>query len=125
MPRVVDVQVYASGGLASGVLRPICWSVGQCREGAEDGSVLSAGGSRCQRTDADGRFRALPEPVFPHSELSVEKFQRIWIDFPEIGRVGFIVTRDGNPAPPGLFAVQSHQFVAPSNSLVRQVLSLK
>ena len=67
----------------------------------------------------------LADPAFGNRTMSVEKFQRIWIDFPEIGRVGFIVTRDGNPAPPGLLAVKSDQFVAPSNSLVRQVLKLR
>jgi uncharacterized protein len=67
----------------------------------------------------------LADPAFGTRTMSIEKFQRIWIDFPEIGRVGFIVTRDGNTAPPGLLALQAHQFVVPPNSFVRQVLPLK
>ncbi len=67
----------------------------------------------------------LADPAFGNRTMSAEKFERIWINFPEIGRVGFIVTRNGNPAPPGLLAVQPRQFVVPSNSLVRQVLVLK
>ena len=67
----------------------------------------------------------LADPAFGNRTMSVEKFQRIWIDFPEIGRVGFIVTRDGNTAPPGMLALQSHRLAFPDNSFVRQVLELK
>jgi predicted double-glycine peptidase len=63
----------------------------------------------------------LADPAFGNRTMSVEKFLRIWIEFPEIGRVGFIVTRNGNPAPPGLLAAQLQRIVAPPNSFVRQV----
>lgn len=64
----------------------------------------------------------LADPAYGNRTMSREKFQRIWIDFPEIGRVGFVVTHDGKPAPPGELAPQAWQFVAPPRDLVRQAL---
>jgi uncharacterized protein len=64
----------------------------------------------------------LADPAFGNRTMSVEKFQRIWINFPEIGRVGFIVTRNGDPAPPGLLAFQLQQIVVVPKSFIRQVL---
>jgi uncharacterized protein len=64
----------------------------------------------------------LADPAFGNRTMSAEKFQRIWIDFPDLGKVGFIVTRGGKPAPPGSLDVKLDQFLAPSNALVRQVL---
>src|SRR5690242_19123202 len=37
----------------------------------------------------------LADPAFGNRTMSIEKFERIWIDFPELGRVGFTVSRDG------------------------------
>jgi predicted double-glycine peptidase len=64
----------------------------------------------------------LADPAFGNRTMSREKFGRIWIDFPEFGKVGFIVTRNGKPAPPGMLAPQARQFIAPPQELVRQVL---
>lgn len=64
----------------------------------------------------------LADPAYGNRTMSVEKFERIWIDFPELGKVGFIVTRNGRPAPPGLLAAQQGQYVAPPGVFVRQVL---
>jgi predicted double-glycine peptidase len=64
----------------------------------------------------------LADPAFGNRTMSREKFERIWIDFPEIGKVGFIVTRNEMPAPPGLLAPQARQVIAPPGDLVRQVL---
>jgi uncharacterized protein len=64
----------------------------------------------------------LADPAFGNRTMSREKFERIWINFPQIGRVGFIVTRNGKPAPPGQLAPQAWEFVAPPRQLVRQVL---
>lgn len=65
----------------------------------------------------------LADPAFGNRTMSVEKFERIWINFPDIGKVGFIVTRDGKPAPPGFLAINASQFIAPPASFVRQVLT--
>lgn len=64
----------------------------------------------------------LADPAFGNRAMSLRKFERIWIRFPKLGRVGFIVTRDGKPGKPGLLAPRRDQFVAPSNNLVRQTL---
>jgi predicted double-glycine peptidase len=64
----------------------------------------------------------LADPAFGNRTMSVEKFERVWIDFPELGRVAFVITRNGRQAPPGLLAVNPAQFVAPPDALVRQVL---
>jgi predicted double-glycine peptidase len=64
----------------------------------------------------------LADPAYGNRTMSIEKFERIWIDFPDIGKVAFIITRNGKPAPPGLLAVQPAQFVAPPDVLVRQAV---
>jgi predicted double-glycine peptidase len=64
----------------------------------------------------------LADPAFGNRTMTLEKFARVWIDFPVFGRVGFIVTRDGKPAPPGRLAPRADQFVAPSAEALRQVL---
>lgn len=64
----------------------------------------------------------LADPAFGNRTMTLEKFARVWIDFPVFGRVGFIVTRDGKPAPPGRLAPRPDQFIAPSAEALRQVL---
>lgn len=64
----------------------------------------------------------LADPAFGNRTMTLEKFARVWIDFPVFGRVGFIVTRDGKPAPPGRLAPRPDQLVAPSAEALRQVL---
>jgi|SRR5579859_803799 len=64
----------------------------------------------------------LADPAFGNRTMSREKFEQIRIDFPQIGKVGFIITRDGRPAPPGDLAVRASDFVAPAGDLVRQNL---
>lgn len=53
----------------------------------------------------------LADPAYGNRTMPTDKFNHIWIDFPEIGKVGFIVTRDGHPAPPGLLAPKADDFV--------------
>lgn len=53
----------------------------------------------------------LADPAYGNRTMSREKFERIWIDFPELGKVGFIVTRDGKPAPPGALAPRADEFI--------------
>ena len=64
----------------------------------------------------------LADPAFGNRTMSVERFNRIWIDFPKFGRVGFVVTRNGHAAPAGALASRPELFVAPANELVRQTL---
>ena len=62
------------------------------------------------------------DPAFGNRTMSREKFERMWIEYPKIGKVGFIVTRNGKPAPPGQLAVKASDFLSPSGDLVRQAL---
>lgn len=64
----------------------------------------------------------LADPAYGNRTMSREKFEQIQIDFPEIGKVGFIITRDGNPAPPGQLAVRASEFIASSSQLTRQAV---
>jgi len=64
----------------------------------------------------------LGDPAYGNRTMSREKFENIWIDFPEIGKIGFIVTRDGKPAPPGALTANPNLFVAPSGDFIRQVI---
>lgn len=64
----------------------------------------------------------LADPAFGNSTMSVEKFERIWIDFPTFGKVGFVVTRDGKVAPPGRLTARRDLFILPAAALVRQAL---
>jgi uncharacterized protein len=42
----------------------------------------------------------LADPAWGNRTLEVERFEKVWIEAPEIGKVGFVVVRrDGNPPP--------------------------
>jgi predicted double-glycine peptidase len=62
----------------------------------------------------------LGDPAYGNRTMSREKFENIWIDFPEIGKIGFIVTRNGKPAPPGTLIARPDLFLAPSGDFIRQ-----
>ena len=47
---------------------------------------------------ADGRV-LLADPAWGNRTMPIEKFKSMWLDFPELGKVGFVVERrDGNAA---------------------------
>lgn len=52
----------------------------------------------------------LADPAFGNTTLSIDKFRDGWIEYREIGRVGFVVTDAGQPAPPGRLAARSADF---------------
>jgi uncharacterized protein len=52
----------------------------------------------------------LADPAFGNTSLSVEKFLAGWINYRDIGHVGFVVTRDGHLAPPGRLAARASDF---------------
>jgi len=65
----------------------------------------------------------LADPAYGNRTMSREKFERMQINFPDIGRVGFIVTRDGSPAPIGDLTLRASDFAAPSGDQLRQILN--
>ncbi|GGF19991.1 hypothetical protein GCM10011611_27490 [Aliidongia dinghuensis] len=64
----------------------------------------------------------LADPAFGNRTMPVEKFQRVWIDFPKIGHVGFVVTIAGMPFPPGELAPHAEEYIAPADDAVREIL---
>jgi uncharacterized protein len=65
----------------------------------------------------------LADPAYGNRTMSREKFEKMQINFPQIGRVGFVVTRDGRQAPPGKLGVRGSDLVIPSGDILRQVLT--
>lgn len=55
----------------------------------------------------------LADPSFGTFTMSVSRFQRVWLDLPALGRVGFVVAgRNGRLAPPGNLAARPEEFAA-------------
>lgn len=55
----------------------------------------------------------LADPAFGNVTMSVRKFVNGWIDYRDIGRVGFVVTKSGTLAPPGRLSARASDFVVP------------
>jgi hypothetical protein len=62
------------------------------------------------------------DPAFGNTIMTVERFQRIWMEFASLGHVGFIVTRGEDPAPPGRLRPNPQVFLMPPLDVVRQTL---
>ena len=53
----------------------------------------------------------LADPAFGNVAMSIGKFVNAWIDYREIGRVGFVVSKSGVPASPGRLAARASDFL--------------
>lgn len=54
----------------------------------------------------------LADPAWGNRTVPVERFERAWIDYPQIGHVGFVVEPGSHPPPaPGSLAPQPDEFV--------------
>jgi predicted double-glycine peptidase len=73
------------------------------------------------RGTRDGRV-LLADPAFGNWTISIRRFETAWLDFPDIGKVGFMVARPGGRVPPNELAARPEQFLAPSAAAVRQAL---
>jgi len=60
---------------------------------------------------ATPRTVLLADPAFGNTTLSVDKFVDAWINYRDLGRVGFVVTRDGAAAPPGKLKARPSEFL--------------
>lgn len=58
-----------------------------------------------------GNTIVLADPAFGNVTVSKEKFVDGWIEYRELGRVGFVVMKDGSLFPPGRLAVSDMDFV--------------
>jgi hypothetical protein len=53
----------------------------------------------------------LADPAFGNVTMSIDKFIDGWIEYQNIGRVGFVVTKAGTLAPPGRLSARALDFV--------------
>ncbi len=53
----------------------------------------------------------LADPAWGNRTLLKERFEHSWIEYPEIGKVGFVVVRNGGNAMPNRLAPRSRDFV--------------
>ncbi|MDQ3774192.1 MAG: cysteine peptidase family C39 domain-containing protein [Pseudomonadota bacterium] len=53
----------------------------------------------------------MADPAWGNRTLRVEKFEEAWIDYPEIGKVGFVVARHDGIKPPNRLAPRASDFV--------------
>lgn len=53
----------------------------------------------------------LADPAFGNVTMSIRKFTNGWIEYRDIGRVGFVVTKSGTQARPGRLAARALDFV--------------
>ncbi len=53
----------------------------------------------------------LADPAFGNVTMSIDKFVNAWIDYRDLGRVGFVVTKSGTLAPPGRLLARASDFV--------------
>jgi predicted double-glycine peptidase len=52
----------------------------------------------------------LADPAFGNVTMSIPRFTRGWIEYAEVGRVGFVVTRSGQLALPGRLKAHARDF---------------
>jgi hypothetical protein len=52
----------------------------------------------------------IADPAFGNITMSMEKFSKSWINYKDIGHVGFIVTQSGSLAPAGRLSVKVSDF---------------
>ena len=62
------------------------------------------------------------DPAFGNTTMSARRFQREWIDFPNIGHVGFVVARSDDPDPPGDLVPDPRVFTTPPPGYIRNSL---
>lgn len=53
----------------------------------------------------------LADPAFGTTTMTVGAFERAWLDYPNLGKVGFLVARRDGPAGPGALAARPEDFV--------------
>ncbi len=53
----------------------------------------------------------LADPAFGNRTMLIEKFEDGWIDYPNFGHVGFVVTRRDGAAPPNRLTARAGDFV--------------
>jgi predicted double-glycine peptidase len=53
----------------------------------------------------------LADPAWGNRTMSVERFEKAWIDYPEIGKVGLVVSRQDGGGPPNQLLPRTSDFL--------------
>lgn len=53
----------------------------------------------------------LADPAWGNRTMLIKQFEAAWIDFPQIGKVGFVVARTDGASPPNLLEPRAEEFV--------------
>jgi predicted double-glycine peptidase len=61
----------------------------------------------------------LADPAWGNRTMPVERFESVWMDSPEFGKVGFVVKRRDGTEPPNQLAPEPDDFLIPPRSVVR------
>lgn len=54
----------------------------------------------------------LADPAWGNRSMPVDEFERMWIDFPGMGKIGFVVRTQGGAASPGALAPDAQDVVS-------------
>lgn len=53
----------------------------------------------------------LADPAYGNRTMTRRRFERVWLDYRDLGNVGFIVARAGQQSPPGLLLARADHFL--------------
>ena len=65
----------------------------------------------------------LADPAWGNRTMAVERFEDSWLEYPEIGKVGFAVARRDGAEPPGELGLRRGDIVTAPDAVLRRVLS--
>ena len=61
---------------------------------------------------AVGNRVLLADPAFGNRTMLAAKFERAWLDYPEFGKIGFVVASTDSASLPNQLAPRPHEFVS-------------
>src|ERR1700756_86524 len=105
------VQGYRGGGFYRGSGSPRFERPD--RAGAAHGGSQRPGLQSLRRISGRNGDRVLiADPAWGNRTMTIDKFQRMWLDYGEpMGHVGFVVTRADRRKPPNSLAAKPSEFV--------------
>ena len=70
-----------------------------------------------------GDVAVLADPAWGNRTMPVAAFEDAWLEYPEFGKVGFVVARRDGAAPPGGLALRPDDLLQTPPAALRRVLS--
>lgn len=70
-----------------------------------------------------GETLQLADPAFGNMTMSVRRFERVWMDLPNLGHVGFVVRRGDNAVVAGQLTPDPRVFMTPPPAMIRNALT--